>query len=221
MEFLKEVLGDEFYKQIESKITEYNKDKNKEEQIKLANLSTGDFVSSEKYKDLQSTIGNKDTEISSANELIKQLKEGINQEDEALQTKISDYETQNEKLKKELDAIKLNSAIKLALLEEKAEDVDYLTYKLNESLSKDDKKLEIDDNNKIKGIEDLVSGLKEQYPKMFDSHSNSDKQVDTNKLPDSENQNGLTKAELLNKPYSERMKIYEENTEAYNKAMNG
>ncbi len=45
MEFLKEILGEELYKQFEEKINAYNgNEANKDKQVKLANLSSGEYV---------------------------------------------------------------------------------------------------------------------------------------------------------------------------------
>ncbi len=50
-----------------------------------------------------------------------------------MQSKINDYEATVENLQKQLAETKLKSAVKVALMSEKAVDVDYLTYKLNEN----------------------------------------------------------------------------------------
>ena len=66
----------------------------------------------------------------------------------------------------------MKSAIKVCIkLSEKAVDVDYLTYKLNEKLKEKDEKLELDENDNIKGWNDKISGLKTQFPTMFESAS--------------------------------------------------
>ena len=54
MEFLKEILGEELYSQVESKINEYNgADANREKQIKLANLGSGEYVGKGKFDSLK------------------------------------------------------------------------------------------------------------------------------------------------------------------------
>lgn len=75
MEFLKAVLGEEFYKQFVEKVNAYNGDEaNKDKQIKLGNLASGEYVGKGKFDALQEALNGKDTELTSANDLIAQLK---------------------------------------------------------------------------------------------------------------------------------------------------
>lgn len=185
MEFLKELLGEELYNQVVSKINEHNgNEANKDNQIKLANLAKGEYVSKLKFEDALTQISGKQTELEKANRLIEELKNGTKGNEE-LQTKITGYETQVEELQKQLQETKINSAIKVALLAEKAVDVDYLTYKLNEKLREKNETLQLDENDNIKGWNDKLTGLKTQFPTMFDSKSQGNLQVyGDNKLPD-------------------------------------
>lgn len=152
-------------------------------------------------------------QLGEANSLIEELKKS-NQGNEDLQGKIGTYESQIQQLQAELEAAKLDAAIKVELLTASALDVDYLTYKLREK-----GELALDENGKIKGWDDKLAGLKTQFPTQFEG--NSRKNIIENKLPD--NTGGgdtLTKETLLKKPYAERMKIYNENPDAYKTAMN-
>lgn len=172
MEFLKAVLGEEFYKQFVEKVNAYNGDEaNKDKQIKLGNLASGEYVGKGKFDALQEALNGKDTELTSANDLIAQLKKDT-KGNEDLQGKITQYEQQNAQLQAELQETKLKSAIKVALMSEKAIDVDYLTFKLNEKLKEKGETLELDENDNIKGWSDKLSGLKTQFPTMFESGSN-------------------------------------------------
>ena len=50
MNFLKEILGEELYSQVESKVNEYNgNEANKDKQVKIGNLGTGEYVGKGKY----------------------------------------------------------------------------------------------------------------------------------------------------------------------------
>ncbi len=84
--------------------------------------------------------------------------------------------------------------------------------------------LELDENDNIKGWNDKLSGLKTQFPTMFESASSDDKNdykvLDENKLKQGDVSDTLTKSELLKKPYAERARIAQENPEAYAAAMN-
>lgn len=214
MEFLKELLGEELFKQVESKINEHNgNEANKENQIKIGNLGTGEYVSKAKHDALQELINGKDTELKSANDLIAELKKGTKGNEE-LQGKITGYETQVADLQKQLLETKINSAVKVALLSEKALDVPYLTYKLTEKLKAEGRTLELDDNENIKGWDDLLSDLKTQLPNQFESAAGGRK-IDPNRLPESEPKQVMTKDDFNKLGYNSRVKLREENPELY------
>lgn len=182
MEFLKEILGDDLYNQIAEKINAHNgNEANKDKQIKIGNLGSGEYVSKGKHDALQAQFDGQKTELETANGLIAELKKGTKGNEE-LQGKISGYETQVADLQKQLQETKTKSAVKVALLSEKAIDIDYLTYKLYEKLNAEGKTLELDENDKIKGWDDLLSGLKTQLPAQFETKKGG--QVDPNPLPD-------------------------------------
>lgn len=169
MEFLKEILDEELYAKVESKINEYNgSEANKEKQIKLANLSSGEYVLKSEYDALNETLKGKETELNTANTLIADFKKDT-KGNEDLQSKIIGYETDIANLQSQLAETKLKSAVKVALLSENAADVDYLTFKLNESLKAKNESLELDENDKIKGLDNRISELKAQFPNMFKS----------------------------------------------------
>ena len=219
---LEELLGAELYAQVQAKLDEVNgKEPDKLKHVRYADLSEGDYVAKGKYDALQVKYDGQTQELTSANDLITQLKKGTKGNEE-LQGKISAYETQVTDLQDQLTETKMKAAIKVALLSEKAVDVDYLTFKLNEKLKEKGETLELDDNDNIKGWADKLSGLKTQFPNMFEtSAAGGDKKIiDPNKLPDGGKDKTLTKSELLKKPYAERMQIYNENPEAYKAAMN-
>ena len=219
MEFLKEILGEELYKQIETAINAYNgNEANKDKKVKLANLESGEYVGKGKYDALQAQFDGKVGELNTANGLIDELKKGTKGNEE-LQGKITTYEAQVQQLNEQLQETKIKSAIKVALLSEKALDVDYLTYKLESKLKEDNKKIELDDNDNIKGWNDMLSGLKTQFPTQFETSTS--KKIEEHKLEQSNDKTTYTKGDILKKSYAERMKIYEENPDAYNEIMKG
>lgn len=181
MEFLKEILGEVLFNQITEKINAHNgNEANKDKQIKLGNLGSGEYVSKAKHDALQAILTGKETELTTANGLIAELKKGTKGNEE-LQGKISGYETQVSDLQKQLAETKVKAALKVALLSEKALDIDYLTFKVNEKMKEQGKTLELDENENIKGWEDVVSGLKTQFPTQFESAKTP--KVDPNPLP--------------------------------------
>lgn len=183
---LEELAGAELYAQIKEKLDEVNsKESDKLKHVRFADLSEGEYVSKLKYEDLVTQLNGKDTELKTANDLIEQLKKGT-KGDEELQTKITNYETQVTQLQEQLKETKMTSAIKVALLSEKAVDVDYLTYKLNEQLKEKGEQLELDENDHIKGWDNRLADLKTQFPKMFEAApggSGGFKPIDTGRLP--------------------------------------
>lgn len=145
--------------------------------------------------------------------LIEQLKKD-NAGNAGLQQKITDYEKNIADLTAENEQLKIDSALKIALLEAKVSDVDYLTFKIKEK-----GEVKLGDDGKIKGIDDTIAALKTQFPQHFASESK--KKIDENKLPNGDgNGDGMTKKELLSKPYAERQKIYQENPDLFNEIMN-
>lgn len=216
MEFLKEILGEELFKQLETAIDAYNgNEANKDKQIKLANLGGGEYVGKGKYDALQAQLDGKTTELDTANGLIAELKKGTKGNEE-LQGKITGYETQVQQLQAELEKTKLENAIQLALRDAKAVDPDYLAFKLREKYKPEE--LTLDENGKVKGMDDKLAGLKTQFPNQFESAGK--KKVVENKLPDGQGGgDSVTKESLLKMSYADRMKIFNENPEAYNAAM--
>lgn len=184
MEFLKAILGDDLYKQVETAINAHNgKDENKDKPVKLFDLSSGEYTSINKYNDEVNAKKNAETQLQTANELIAQLKKGT-KDDPDMQQKVSTYESRISDLEKELAETKLESAIAEALRGAKGQDIDYLAFKLKTM----DGKLELDDSGKIKGIDEKITTLKTQYPAQFTSTNNGEgeKKIDPQPLPGGE-----------------------------------
>lgn len=172
------------------------------------------FTSSEenldiRYKDLQTKFEGKDKEHKEAAALIEQLKKD-NAGNDALQGKITDYESKMTAMQKELEQTKVDSALKVALLEAKVTDVDYLTFKIKEK-----GEVKLGDDGKIKGIDDTIASLKTQFPQHFSSETK--KKIDENKLPDGDpdKNHGATKEQFEKMGYPDRLKFFNENPDAY------
>lgn len=108
--------------------------------------------------------------------LIEQMKKD-NAGNADLQAKIKQYETTIQEQAAQLAQQAADNALRIALMEAKAEDVDYLTFKIKEK-----GKVELDENGKVKGIDDTIAALKTQFPKQFTVEAK--KKIDENKLPD-------------------------------------
>ena len=217
MEFLKEILGEELYKQFEEKINDYNGDeKNKEKLIKLVNLTEGGYVSKDKYTSLETDLTGKDAELTKANGLIEELKKSTGK-DEGVQQKITDYETEIAALKAENETLKTENALKFALVAAGAVDVDYLVFK-----AKEKGEIKLGDDGKIKGEADLISGLKTQLPSMFgvsgsnnQQQNNGNRRILENNLPGGDNNKTVTKEQFLKMGYTDRLKLKQENPELF------
>lgn len=218
MDFLKTVLGDELFAQVTEKINAHNgDDANKEKQIKIGNLAGGDYVGKGKHDALQALLDGKTTELQQANDLIAQLKKD-SKGNEEMQGKITNYEQQVENLQAELQRTKIAAAIKVALLSEKAVDIDYLTFKLNENLKDKGESLELDDNDQIKGWDDKIKGLKTQFPKLFEAagaDGSGYEPVEGDPLPNPDSRKTVTKEQFRAMGYTDRLKLKEENAELF------
>lgn len=181
MEFLKTVLGQELFAQVEAKINEHNAaEKDESKHIKIANLGEGGYVSKDKHSALETEKNSIQEQLTAAQQLVEDYKKS-SKNDEAAQQKITEYETKVTQLTTELEQAKLDSALKIALLQAKASDVDYLMFKIKQ----DGKELKFDEKGEIKGLNDIISSLKTQLPAQFESDSAGKKKIDENKLPGS------------------------------------
>lgn len=214
---LEELLGDELYAQVKAKLDEANANEpDKLKHIRYADLSEGEYVGKGKHDALQAKYDGQAQELANAQQLIEELKKAT-KADEGLQQKIIDYEVENQKLQAELQETKIKSAVKVALLSEKAVDVDYLTYKLNEKLKEKGETLELDENDNIKGWNNQLEGLKTQFPNMFGSGDggNGFRPLEPNKLPNNNYDKTVTKEQFAKMTYEERVKLKQANEERY------
>lgn len=165
MEFLKEILGDDLYLQVETKITAYNSDeKNKDNLVKLVNLSSGNYVGKEKFETKETELKGIKKQLDDANTEIKSYKE---MDIEGIKKAASDWETKyntdtqtlkdeianNEygyKLDKYMEGLNMNDNVHK----------DYLKSQIKE------KKLKFEED-KLIGADDIVNPYKEKHPHVF------------------------------------------------------
>lgn len=157
-----------------------------------------------RYGKLKTDYDTLNTQHGESTKLIEQLKKDA-KNDETLQGKITAYETQVADLQKELDETRLESAIKVALMNAKTDDVGYMAFKLKEGGA-----LELDDDGNIKGIDEKISNLKTQFPSHFDSENNpGPREIDPKPLPEGDHNNDVQPknlADALRMQYEENEK---------------
>lgn len=147
MEFLKEYLGEELYKQVEEKLKGNDK-------VKLANLASGEFVSKQKYIDKENEVNTLNSELSTLKEEIK------NTDVEGLKNKIKELEDNSAK---EIEKIKTESAAKELMN----------NYKFSSKLAQESalsrllaKNLKLE-GDKLLGADDYMKTLMNDYPEAF------------------------------------------------------
>lgn len=219
MEFLKNLFQDKAmtYDELVQAINAHNgNEANKENQIKIGNLGGGEYVGKGKYDALNDLLTGKQTELDTANNLIKELRDGTKGNEE-LQGKITNYETVVvPQLQAQLQETKIKAAVKVALLAEKAKNVGYLTYLIEESLKAEGKKLELDENENIKGWDNILSGLKTKEPDMFESGSSGRKVLEGGRLPKGDGgEVTVTKEQFHKMGYNDRLKLKQDNPELF------
>ncbi|SES68803.1 phage scaffolding protein [[Clostridium] polysaccharolyticum] len=163
MEFLKEILGEELYKQFETAVNAYNsKSENKDKQIKIANLGTGEYVGKGKYDSLEAEKTNLTGQITELNKTIETLKNG-NKDNQKLQNTITELQGKLDTANADLEKIQseaLNTTKTYALKEQLSKagvtDPDYLIFK-HGGLDK----FNFDKDNKPIGVEDSIKPYRE------------------------------------------------------------
>ena len=189
MEFLKTIFGDKAltFDELVQAVNAHNGDEaNKDNQIKIGNLGGGEYVGKGKHdsevEQLKALLSGKDTDIQTLTETLESLKKSKG-DAEAIQKQLTDAQQLLADSKAREAEMRLKYAVRDALRTAKAVDVDYLAFKINEKLTDEGKSLELDENEHIKGWDDLLSGLKTQFPTHFEK-AGGGLQVDANPLPE-------------------------------------
>lgn len=119
-----------------------------------------------RYSKLKGEHDTKIKELEGANELIKQLQESA-KDNEAVQTKITEYEAQIQKLQEDAAKAKLDYAIKASLLEKGvlSDSMDFLLFKIGQ----DNKDIKLNEEDKLEGID--FDEIKTKYSAHFKSDS--------------------------------------------------
>ena len=162
-----------------------------------------------RYNKLKLESEQANQELAKSQALIAELQKG-NKGNEELQAKVKGYEDEIASLKKANETQRVESALDRVLLEANVQDVDYVKYKIKEKGTE----LKLDEQGNLTGIKDMLDALKVQLPNQF---SNTTQQIKEFKLPQNENPNdkGITKEQYDKMSYQERLKLFNENKEAF------
>ncbi len=165
-----------------------------------------------RYSKLKTDYDNLKSQHGESTALIEQMKKDSTDNAE-LQKQIGEYEKKISTLTKELERAQINSALQLALRDAKGIDLDYLAFKVKEK-----GELSLDEQGKIKGLDDTIAALKTQFPSQFAQQATV--KVNENRLQGSVNNHTLTRIDIMKMPYAKRQSLFETDPEAYKNAMN-
>ena len=162
-----------------------------------------------RYNKLKLESEQANQELAKSQALITELQKG-NKGNEELQAKVKGYEDEIASLKKANETQRVESALDRVLLEANVQDVDYVKYKIKEKGTE----LKLDEQGNLTGIKDMLDALKVQLPNQF---SNTTQKIKEFKLPNNENHNdkGISKEQFNKMSYQERLKLFNENKEAF------
>lgn len=158
MDFLKSIFGDKqlSFDELVTAIETHNQD-NKENQIKIANLASGEYVSKEKYDAKEKEVTKANEQLMTLNNTVKTF-EG---EKTDLDTKIKDMEKQYKKEMKDMqEGFAKEKAINEWFSQNKTKHPDLLKSKF------DMEKISVD-GDKVIGIDEQGKVLLEQYKDLF------------------------------------------------------
>lgn len=164
-----------------------------------------------RYPKLKSDYDALVTKNNETQALIDELKKN-NGDNQGLQAKIKEYEGKIAELEKKNQDLAIDNQLKIALLGKgaKANDIDYLMYRIKQS----DDELKLDKDGNIKGLNNIIEDIAKTYNDNFEDKSK--KKVEVKDLPNgTENKQTVTKEMFSKMGYRERNKLYQENKELY------
>lgn len=211
MEFLKEILGDELYSQVSEKINSYNSDeKNKDNQVKIGNLGSGNYIGKDKFDTKETEIAGLKEQLKTARDTIKSYED---MDIEAIKKSAKDWEekynTDTQALQNKLAEKDYETAIK-----DKTANLKFTSEGAKKSFIADLKAKELKlENGNILGFDDFVKGYKETDPKAFESDTPLPEFTGDIKPP--ANNNTITKEVFKKMSYKDRVALKNEQPEVY------
>lgn len=158
MEWLKEFLGDDLYSQVEAKLKD-------NEEVKLGNLASGEYVSKSKYDDKIKELNVANTQINTLTDAAKQY-EGV--DIEGLQSQLAES-----KNKYDADISALQTSIKKNEEVDKWLDAHPSKHRSLLKTQFDLNKIEIEEDGTVKGIEEQGTTIAESYKDLFIQENDS------------------------------------------------
>lgn len=199
---LQEVLGDELFTQVNSRLGE----------VKIGIVNDGSYIPKGKFDDLLEEIKGYKGEIKTRDSQLDDLKKSLQGNDDLI-NKITDLEKENEEWSGKLAAAKKEFQIKMLATSFNAHDV-------NDILKLVDlETLTLDDNGEVKGLEETLNKIKEDKPYYFKQEQPEEPTlggrtpIGTNTPPA---QTGITKEQFLKMGYQEKNNLFNTDRELYN-----
>lgn len=152
----------------------------------------------DRYAKLKEQKDQMDADITAKDKLVADLQKTVSDNADAV-TKIDEYKTAADAAQAKQSEIEKTYAVKSALTESGAKDIDYAIFKLGGV-----EKLELNKDGSVKGLDNQVKSLKEASPDLFqagqqdDKNKNGYKTMDNKLDGDDKNTTTLTMAEVKN-----------------------
>lgn len=157
MEFLKDVLGEELYREVEKKL-------NGNSDIKLANLADGGYVSKEKFRAEQQKVSNLTTQLEEKDTQLAGLQDVDADKLNAEITRLQDEnKSQRENYEKQIATQQRDYAIASELTSAKARNSRAVKALL------DDSKITIGEDGTIRGLREQLQELQRSDSYLFDT----------------------------------------------------
>ncbi|KIX91467.1 hypothetical protein TP70_02325 [Staphylococcus microti] len=162
-----------------------------------------DMVPRSRLNDKNEEIEALNAELEKRNDQITELQKSVG-DNEALQSKLKEYEDSNAKHADEMNELKLHTAIKLAVAKDANDANDVLTLLDKDSLT-------LKDDGTVDGLEDAVKALREAKPYLFGANKLK------GKTPIEGGQPKLTREQIMNiQDPVQRQKAIKENMNLFN-----
>ena len=161
----------------------------------------------EKAESLQEQLDTANAELSNRDEQITELQSKVG-DNEELKQELQDYKDKNAEYDERLKELQLNNAIKLSVAKDANDADDILAF-----IKKDE--LELQEDGKVKGLDEAVKSLKESKPYLFAE----EKPTGRTPYDGGSSNGGITQDQFNNMTVSEREDLFESNRKLYDQLL--